>query len=335
MRLQRRESLDVLEFRRDHLVPRVPVIVTDAMRGWRAPQRWTWDFLLDRFGDREVDLFDDWFVPTGTSRFADFAKRSIGVPQPDLASSYVRWFSRHSDGDGHWADEVFATLHEDWAHPAFLPASDYVVPLVPADERISATTDRFPYRGLFISARGARTRLHLDPWASSAVLCQVAGVKSVVLHPPEQHETILAAVTGGDADVLRTSTVRGAPPACEDELLHPGEILFIPGGWWHHVTTLSDSVSVTWNFVHADVAERLLQYAREHPSDPELEVARYFLSRLASSAGPAEDTAALVARAIAAGNRSGSAGIHRRSTHVRPARAYAVDPGSADGGEGR
>jgi Cupin-like domain len=307
MELQRRESLDPQEFRRDYLVPRVPVIVTGAMRDWRAPHRWTWDFLLDRFGDREVDLFDDWFVPTGTSRFSDFVRRSIGVPQPDLACSYVRWFSRHSGADGRWADEVFAGLQEDWSHPAFLPASDYVVPLVPADDRISATTHRFPYRGLFISARGARTRLHLDPWASSAVLCQVAGVKSVALHPPEQHETILAAVTAGDADVVRTSAVRGAPPAYENELLSPGEILFIPAGWWHHVTTLGDSVSVTWNFVHADVAEPLLRYTRAHPSDPELEVTRFFLSGLTDSVDDAEDTAALVAAAMAARDQASTA----------------------------
>jgi hypothetical protein len=307
MKLRRTESLDVLEFRRDHLVPRVPVIVTGAMREWRAPDRWTWDHLVGRFGDREVDLFDDWFVPTGTSRFSDFVARSIGVPQPDLRSSYVRWFSRHAAGDGRWADEVFAALQEDWTHPAFLPASDFVVPLVPPRGRISATTHRFPYRGLFMSARGARTRLHLDPWSSSAVLCQVAGVKSVVLHPPEQHETILAAVTSGDVDVMRTSTVSGAPPAYEDELLSPGEILFIPGGWWHHVTTLSDSVSVTWNFVHADVAEHLVRHTRQHPADPELEVVRFFLSSLATSTEQAGDTEALVAAALAAGDRTGAA----------------------------
>jgi Cupin-like domain len=307
MKLQRRESLDALEFRRDYLVPQVPVIVTGAMRDWRAPGRWTWDHLLERFGDREVDLFDDWFVPTGTSRFADFVTRSIGAGQPDLKSSYVRWFSRHAGGEGRWADEVFAELREDWAHPSFLPDSDFVVPLVAPHERVSATIDRFPYRGLFMSARGARTRLHLDPWTSSALLCQVAGVKSVVMHPPEQHETILAAVTSGDADVLRTSTVEGAPPAYENELLNPGEILFIPGGWWHHVTTLSDSVSVTWNFVHADTADRLAGYARAHPADLELEVVRFFLSGLADRAEPAGDTAALVAAALAGRGTAGAA----------------------------
>ncbi len=311
MDLERTSALDEREFLRDHLVPRVPVIVSGAMEGWRATDRWTWPYLVDRFGDREVDLFDDWFVPTGTSRFSDFVARSIGVAQPDLASSYVRWFSRHAPGDGLWADDVFAALADDWSHPSFLPESGYVVPFVPPGRRTSAAADRFPYRGLFVSARGARTRLHLDPWATSAVLCQVVGVKSVVLHPPEQHETILRAVGANDPTVMRTSVVPGAPPAFQDVPLHPGEILFIPGGWWHHVTTLSDSISITWNFLHSAAAERLARHVREHPSDPELAVARYLLAGLAPGGAVAEDTAALVSAAIAgqdAANRAATGG---------------------------
>ena len=36
-----------------------------------------------------------------------------------------------------------------------------------------------------------------------------------------------------------------------DDVLEPGEVMFIPSGWTHHVETLTDSISLTYNFVHA------------------------------------------------------------------------------------
>lgn len=299
MDLNRTRLLREGDFVRDHLVARLPVVVAGEVEQWPAFRKWTWEYLVEQFGRRTVDLYDDWFMPTGTASFADFVARSIGVAEADPTRSYVRWFASHRPGGGHWADEVFAAIERDWAQPSFLPTDGYVVPFVEPSARVSAVRDPFPYRGLFISAKGARTRLHRDPWASSAVLCQVVGTKQVWMYSPDQEAMLLAAAAGERGNVAGGQV----EPAFEG-LLHPGEVLFVPDGWWHHVTSLTDSVSLTWNFVHGSVADRLEKHAMDFPEDPELEVVEHFLAHLRPGAAARYDVGHLVAAARAAGAES-------------------------------
>ncbi len=298
--LRRRHRLEVDDFLREHLQPRVPVVVTGEVERWPAFKSWTWEHLVDQFGDHEVDLYDDWFLPTGVTTFGEFVASNIGIDAPDPTRSYVRWFARNGPDEGRWADDVFAALTDDWSQPPFLPTNGYVVPFVGPHTHTSAVTDPFPYRALFVSARGARTKLHLDPWGSSAVLCQVTGIKRVRLYPPESQELMLS-IAAHDGEDLLESTTTGF-----DDVLNAGEVLFIPAGWWHQVGTLTDSVSVTWNFLHSTVADNLRRHIEAHPDDPELAVVAYMLAAARSPGkAPARDVAAAVAAAMAAQDSAG------------------------------
>jgi len=59
--------------------------------------------------------------------------------------------------------------------------------------------------------------------------------------------------------------------------LKPGEIIFLSAGWFHDVTSLSDSISITWNFVHREEKEKFYKFLRSHPDDSELDTIRFFL----------------------------------------------------------
>jgi hypothetical protein len=295
VKIERKPALTADSFLRHHLIARRPVIVTGETRTWPAMSRWTWDYFTQSFEDREVDVYDHWFVPTGVLTLGKFIGRSIGVDQPDPETSYVRWFARHKAGDGRWADDVFNAIRQDWHQPSFLPASGYVVPFAGHARTTTAVTDRFPYRALFMSAAGARTSMHMDPWMSSAVLCQVVGTKRLAMYAPDHHEEILRIVR----DERERRDFNHIAPTFED-MLAPGEILFIPDGWWHHVTTLTDSISLTWNFVHSAAASRLLDYVRANADDPELDAISYLLADIATADTDPSDVTALVETAIAA-----------------------------------
>lgn len=292
-RLERAVGVDRGRFLARHLAAEQPLLAADGAAGWAALRLWTWDRLAARFGDREVDLFGDWFEATGRGRFGDFVAR---LADPDPGRNYVRWSSRDRSGEGRWADAVFDELEGEWEQPAFLPERGYLVPFCDPSARADAASSPFPYRQLLLSATGARTRLHLDPWASAAVLCQVVGHKRIALYHPADGPRLLCEAKAGARETALT-------PAFQVEL-HPGEVLYVPAGWWHHAETLSPSVTITWNFVHVTAAGGLLEHARAHHDDPELAVVEYFLQRAGleqAGAGIAELLEAALLEAIGEG----------------------------------
>jgi hypothetical protein len=59
--VERRSNLSHEEFRREYLVPNKPVVVTDAIRQWKALSRWTPEFFRREFGDMKfvIDVYHD------------------------------------------------------------------------------------------------------------------------------------------------------------------------------------------------------------------------------------------------------------------------------------
>jgi hypothetical protein len=288
MLINRIEKIAPAAFLEAYIVKNQPVIVADAIEGWAARTKWTPEYLSDALGDFEVQVYDDLFDLVDVMPLADYLDGSFGRDD-DACAEYVRWYSRLKNVDFHWADEAFERLRDDWSHPYFLGKTGYAVPHRPGEE-LSPAASRFPYRGLFISGRGARTRLHRDPWTSSAVLCQFYGDKQLTMYAPEQAACLMNGdefVDPAAPDPQRFPRFAQARPAYEDTL-KPGEVLYIPSGWFHDVTSVTDSISVTWNFVHESRVETLCQYLTDHPHDSELEVLRFFLNDLvppAASAG--------------------------------------------------
>jgi hypothetical protein len=287
--IDRRQTLNPEEFVGHYLSEGRPVIVTDAMRDWPAFGKWTPDHLAERLGRHEVQVYNDLFDLVSICTLGQYLKKNFGRAAHEPAREYVRWYTRFRPVDFFWADQAFDALKEDWKTPYFLPRGDYVVPYGLAPATLPAELTPFPYKGLFISGRGARTRLHCDPWNSSAILCQLYGEKRVVMFAPDQAAYLMAGGKCVDLDapdpVRFPHTHRAV--ATYETTLAPGECLFIPDGWLHDVKTLSDSISVTWNFVHRQRLAALCTYLDGTVGDAELEVLRYFLPAELQTLSPA------------------------------------------------
>ena len=86
-------------------------------------------------------------------------------------------------------------------------------------------------------------------------MAQVLGRKRVLLISPDQTHRLYNEV-GVFSDVDCDHPDAQRHPLYRDVLskqvlLEPGEVLFLPVGWWHHVKALDVSVTVTFtNFVH-------------------------------------------------------------------------------------
>lgn len=93
-----------------------------------------------------------------------------------------------------------------------------------------------PRPGMWIGPAGTRTPLHYD-WKDVAI-AQLAGRKRVWLLPPDDPRVENRESRFGDADVTRLGA--------EELVLEPGELLFLPTGWWHEVIALEPSVTVSF-----------------------------------------------------------------------------------------
>jgi hypothetical protein len=253
------DTLDGSVFANQYLRPGRPVLVRQALGTWESAPPWSLSALARRFKDHRVLLYDTLFSLEKVSTFGRYIARYTGEAVTGVPP-YLRWYARQNHQQLPWADEAFRELEPEWTMPEWLPVSDYVFPSLAAD--VNALRDPFPAKGLFVCGREGRTRLHVDPWASDACLCQLTGTKRFIMFPPEAAEVL---ASGSNVVDLDAPDERAFPHwhearAVFDEVLGPGDVVFVPAGWLHTAIALEDSVSVTWNFVHATHESRFARY---------------------------------------------------------------------------
>jgi hypothetical protein len=278
MKLDRREQLNSEAFVAEHLAAGCPVIVADAVSRWGGPDRAISEgVFLQAFAEAEVQVYDDLFNLICVCPLHEYIGQYWhAAPRRDVP--YVRWYAKFHDTEFEWADAAFERIATYWSMPYFLPRSGYELPRCEAPHTLDPARDAFPAKGIFLSAAGARTRLHSDPWCSDAVLCQVSGRKKVVLYSPGAAPFLSREGELIDIDAPDLQHFPAFPrcsPQFED-VLEPREVLYIPAGWFHHVTTLTSSISLTWNFVHGVHAARFKQYREGLLSSFDRGVLEYF-----------------------------------------------------------
>jgi hypothetical protein len=94
-----------------------------------------------------------------------------------------------------------------------------------------------------------------------------------------------------------------------DFVLHPGETVFVPHDWYHVVKSATDSISLTWNFVHRETVQRFLSWLQQPMSDIDGSVLRFFFaSRVGGEVTPSS-IAGLLSAAIAVSDAGRSSPI--------------------------
>jgi Cupin-like domain len=241
--------------------------------------------LKARIGDLTTQVYGSLFDLENITSLADYIDTWFGRQDTgEKSAPYVRWYNQLKNVDFAWGDEAFARLADAWHKPNCIPDRDLVVPPAVRDRLPDPVTDPFPYRAIQVAARGARTRLHRDPFCSDAVVSQFYGMKEAALYHPSRAAELLQANVkdsfGGFIDVRGADLAKLSVEPDYQGQIAAGDMIFIPHGWLHDVLVVEDSISVTWNFIHSRGAEAFRQYLCEEPEkDSEFEILQYFLSR--------------------------------------------------------
>jgi hypothetical protein len=254
-----------------------PVVVRDLAFD---QERWTPDYFRSNLGDLTAQVYDTLFDLQEVCTLAEYLDRHFGVPGGYRENvPYIRWYNRLKDVDHAWGDEAFRRMSTSWAMPSFLPKRDMLVPSRPVAD---AVHDAFPYRGILVSAKGARTRLHRDPFCSDAIVSQFHGAKEVVMYRPQRAEELRVrhedgTSFGGFIDVRQPLLTDVSAEPDYHGIIRPGQAIYIPHGWLHDVLVVEDSISVTWNFVHERASVDFIDYLMSGPEgDSEFQVLQYF-----------------------------------------------------------
>lgn len=210
-----------------------PVILTDLVPRWPAFTRWSPAHLREHYGAAELEM--------QSGRNAD--------PDPDLHYLHHRQTTTMANyvdkvlAAGETNDVYLIANNRNLARPALRPLlADLELPpgyFHPGRERQARSS------ALWFGPAGTVTKLHHD--TSSILLAQIFGRKRLRLYPPDE-PTLLAHASGvyNTLDPELPSPALATVPTL-DLTLNPGEALFLPVGWWHHVRALDVSISIACN----------------------------------------------------------------------------------------
>lgn len=238
------------------IFPQRPVIVSGAMEGWPAPERWTNDYLTEKAGARPV-------------RPSKATAAGTHIPDPKLgaiATASEMKFAEYIDllaGDALSDGQLYAVQ---------LPIRTVLPELWP-DVRFPHFVDEDKYAAvnLWFGPGNNFTSLHYD--CADNFLTQIRGRKQVILCPPREITRVypfpfsyfgnnISQVNVASPDLTQFPAWAHADRALVE--IGPGDMLFIPLFWWHAVWGIDQNMSINywWQSRYANFLQHPRQTAR-------------------------------------------------------------------------
>jgi ribosomal protein L16 Arg81 hydroxylase len=229
------------EFHAGLLARKLPVVIKDGLADWKAVQTWSPDYLASVLGDRPVRVavaaghkYDYNATNSSFDQLTQFRKDTMPfsafaakVQKPGPAGEHYYLMQRPIRDD-------FPELLPDIRIPAWIEGRKMEI-------------------NLWMGSQGNVTQMHYD--RSENFLAEVHGRKHVRLFDPGQTELLypyprdsvmyyLSYVDCDNPDFERYPEFRKARPL--EFVLEPGELLYLPAGWWHQVRSLDVAISVNF-----------------------------------------------------------------------------------------
>ena len=236
--VERRSKISRAEFLDRYYAANRPVIFTGLMEDWRALQLWSPEYFRSTCGSELVEIMANRDSDPNYEVNCESHKTTV------LLREYVdRIMTSGASNDCYMVANNNSLRRPGMRHLL----SDIVVFPEYLD---SANLDGGVF--LWFGPEGTLTPLHHD--AMNVLMAQVLGRKRVTLISSNQLHHVYNEV-GVYSEVDCEYPDFGRFPAFQRVrtqrlVLEPGEALFIPVGWWHHVRALDVSITVSFtNFI--------------------------------------------------------------------------------------
>ena len=232
--VERRQALPSENFHREYYALNRPVIIENAISDWPAITKWTPDYLREQCGTEQVEIQARRESNPGYEIEKDAHRQSC-----QFGEFIEKVFFQGASNDFYMtasnANSNGIVLDKLWGD----------IPLPPAYAEVNGARDR---TFLWVGPAGTVTPLHHD--LTNNFMAQVVGRKRIRMVSPANQPFVynqrhcFSQVDVDDVDEQKFPLFKGV--YVHDLILNPGELLFLPVGWWHHVVALDVSITITF-----------------------------------------------------------------------------------------
>lgn len=233
------------DFIADYVSKNRPVILSGAMEQWPAFQKWNLDYFRQAHGNSIVSIQDGRDSDPHFERNQKFHRSEIKF------SKFLDRLDSTERSNDFYMTAGNMSEHKDSLIKIFADCESLNI----GDGYLEGPPDG----SLWIGPRGTITPLHFD--MINNLFCQIMGRKRVRMVPSwsmpwvynDYH--VYSDVDAANPDLSAHPLFENA--TVYDFEIKPGEILFIPIGWWHHLESLDITISLTRKNMAAKVGRAI------------------------------------------------------------------------------
>lgn len=237
--LTKHERLSILEFEEKFKKKRTPVIITHAL-DCLAMEKWNIQYFKDKYTDKKVEL--DFYALESPQKNQKWGTRTLKLPEAlDLICNNTDKSIKH-----YLMQKSMSVQFPELLSDAQLP--------IYANKKLNY------FVNLWIGESGIVSQAHYD--CSDNFLTQIFGRKRVRLFSPLDSINMYPSAIDddclGDKTASHISQIQDTDfvnaqdfpdfkyAVCYEGIISPGDLLYIPAGWWHEVKSLETSISVNY-----------------------------------------------------------------------------------------
>ncbi|XP_013407156.1 uncharacterized protein LOC106171383 [Lingula anatina] len=203
-------------FYRDYMRKSVPLVVKGALKHWPAVEKWkNEDYLRERFGHRT---------------FLSMWRNITDAYHPaHMMMSMADFLDNYREHKIYMDSTVCEEMAEDLTFPGYIACDEYLKILKQV--------------AIFFNSGWSSTDIHLD--VTETIFAQVTGGRQWILTTPSdgkylysdefEHHDGMSPVNQEAVDLQKYPDV--SKIAIYKAILEPGDIIYVPEGWWHQVRT--------------------------------------------------------------------------------------------------